>query len=92
MEGVLYIFIQSLVNKKQEQYSKMPLQSIQEIFTAIDVNIKSDYSFNKNTIIYCVNCIDKTCVKTSLSKSQINNINSYDPIYRGKALYDLIKN
>jgi hypothetical protein len=91
MEGTLFIFVNELLKKKQKQYSRIPLQNIQEMFTAIDVNIKDDYIFNENTVIYEINCINKECKRKKLSKNNINEINSYDSIYRGKILYKMIK-
>ena len=89
IEGVLYDVISSRMNNKEKQYRKLPLKSTEQIFAAIDVNIPTEYEFNKNTIVLVMNCISKNIDLLSLSKKQINIINKIHPLCKGTALYDI---
>ena len=49
IEGILYDVITSRMKVKQREYSKMPIQTIEQIYGAIEANIPSKYIFNKKT-------------------------------------------
>ena len=51
IEGMLYDVITTRMQEKQKQYDKLPLQSLEQIYAAIDVNIKDTYTYNKDTIL-----------------------------------------
>ena len=46
MEGILYDVITSRMKDKEREYSKMPLQTIEQIYGAIEANIPDKYIYN----------------------------------------------
>jgi hypothetical protein len=76
-EGVLYDSMTYNSNKKNNIYSKVRLNNIDEIFSVINININDEYTFNRDTKILCINAKNETCSSHTLDESQINHINSF---------------
>lgn len=91
IEGVLYDIIESRMNDKKKEYKKMPLQNIDQIYAAIDVNIKDNYIYNSDTIFYIIDMVDEKNYIFNIPKNEINNINELNNISRGCYVYDLFK-
>ena len=93
-EGILYNIIKDRMESKEKQYKKLPVQSIEQIYAIIEINIPDTYVYNNNTIIYTINSITKNNTITQLTHydiSQIEEINECHNISKGTFLYDLIK-
>jgi hypothetical protein len=91
IEGILYDVITSRMVEKEKEYNKMPLRNIDQIFAAIDINIKDDYEYNENTKFYIIDMIDKKNNVFEISKEEIKNINGLNNLSRGCYVYDLYK-
>lgn len=91
IEGVLYKAMKERMDVKQKSYREVPLQTPEEIFTAIDVNIEDDYEFNSRTRVIVIDNIKKSCYPIELSEQQKKEINSYVSISRGSELYKILK-
>ena len=91
IEGVLYDVIDSRMKDKTREYNKIPLQSSEQIYGAIEVNIPDKYQFNNNTTVFVMDCIKKTCKKLKLSEENCNDINKTHVLGKGTFLYDLYK-
>ena len=50
-EGILYDIIQARLSEKNEEYNKLPLKSIEQIYAGIEVNLKDKYIFEERGII-----------------------------------------
>lgn len=91
MEGVFYDVIYTRMKEKTLQYEKMPLQSIEQIYGVVDINIPDEYKFNKNTTIFVLNCDTKTCDKFDMCDDKFDvcdNINKLHCFEKGSYLYE----
>ena len=91
LEGILYDVIETRMKEKQLEYEKMPLQSTEQIYGAIEANIPDKYEFNKNTVVFVMNSISENCSRLELSQQNIEEINSTHSLGRGTLLYSLYK-
>jgi len=92
IEGILYNTLKKRWTNKLENYDALSLKTPEELFMVTDVNIPSDYQFNKNTLIFIINCEDNSISETSLDDDEIESINSFDSVSRGVELYSIIQN
>ena len=92
IEGVLYDIITVRMRKKNKQYSKLPLQNIQQIYGAIDVNINDNYVYNKDTVVCIFDVVKRITTEYKIPESYLSSINKAYPITRGALIYDLYKN
>lgn len=90
-EGILYEIIDKRMGQKEEDYKKLPLQTIEQMYAAIEVNISDNYIFNENTKIHMYDSVSK---KTNIFKPELKDIeiiNNLHSLSRGSFLYDLYK-
>lgn len=92
IEGVLYDVITTRMNNKEREYSKLPLQSTEQIYGAIETNIPDKYIFNEKTVVFVMNSVKENCSRLELTELQCNQINNVHPLSKGTFLYDLYKN
>ena len=91
IEGILFDVINTRMKQKLTEYDKIPLQSIDQIYGAIESNISDQYVFNKNTTVFVFDCISESCNRLQLSNDTYTELNNIHPISRGSFLYDLYK-
>lgn len=91
IEGILYNVITTRMNEKQKEYIKMPLQNLDQIYAAIDVNIKDNYIYNDKTVFYIIDMVEEKNEMFQIPKNEINNVNKINNISRGCYVYDLFK-
>lgn len=91
MEGVLYDVIETRMIEKEKEYKKLPLQSTEQIYGAIDCNLPDDYHYNDKTTILIINSMNYTCNTYKLPLNQIEYINELHPMARGTFIFDLYK-
>lgn len=91
MEGVMYDVVFALRSKKDRQYSKLPLKSVEQIYAAIEANIEDEYVYSKNTSVIILDSINGTTDLYEVTEENANIVNSLHPIARGTYLYDLYK-
>jgi hypothetical protein len=91
IEGILYDVIESRMQIKQQEYKRLPLQSTEQIYGAIEVNIPDKYTFNKNTTVFVMDCIAEKCSRLELTDDIYKEINNTSVLSRGAFLYDLYK-
>jgi hypothetical protein len=88
VEGFLYqIISQRMIDKKRE-YDKLPLQSIEQIYAAIEVNLPDEYQFNERTSIVIFDIKNKTTNSFKLPSKYISKINKISNLSRGTFLYE----
>jgi hypothetical protein len=92
MEGILYDVISSRMKDKKLEYSRMPLQTTEQIYGAIEANIPDKYKFNNKTVVFVMNSIEENCSRLVLNKHECEEINDTHPLSKGSFLYNLYKN
>ena len=90
-EGLLYDVVTTRVNEKQKEYNKLPLQSIEEIYGAIEANIETEYEFNEKTKIMIFDSYNEHFSTYNLPPGYNEKINELHPITRGTWIYDLYR-
>jgi len=91
MEGILYNSVKRRMEDKQKQYDKLHIQTTDQIYTTIEVNIPDEYIFNSNTTILVMDSTQNCTDIMELNEEQTKMINNITPVYRGTALYDIHK-
>lgn len=91
MEGILYDVIFALTSKKEREYSKLPLKSIEQIYAAIEANIGDEYVYSKDTSVIILDSIKGKTELHQLDEKSSEIVNSLHPIARGTYIYDLYK-
>jgi tRNA A-37 threonylcarbamoyl transferase component Bud32 len=89
MEGVFYDILFPRTVKKNREYSKLPLQTIEQMYAVLEVNVPDNYEFNENTTVLVMDCVNETCEHLYISEEDIEEINDTDPLCRGTVLYGL---
>ena len=86
IEGVYY---KKMKNEKEKEYSKIPLQSLEQIYASVEINIPDKYEFNEKTKIFVIDCVNEKCGEFKLKTDEIEKINETDSLGRGIELYGL---
>ena len=91
IEGVLYDVMENRINKKLEEYNKLKLTSVEQIYGCIECNIPETYIYNKNTTCFVFDISNKKSTAFSLKKhdSTITLLNDTNNLCKGSILYDL---
>ncbi len=92
MEGVMYDVISSRMSVKESEYRKMPLQNVEQIYAAIEVNLPDNYEYNKNTTVVVLNSDKEERTSFKLPSSCIKEVNELHSMSRGSYLYNVWKN
>ena len=92
IEGVFYDVINTRMEEKQEQYDRLPLQSPEQMYAAIETNLSIKYTYSENTKVFIVNSLDQTGKLYSIPQSELKTVNKLPAIARGTYIYDLYKN
>jgi hypothetical protein len=91
VEGLYHEKLNRQIEYKEDEYAKLPVSSIEEIFKIIDFNIQDEYVFNKKTIVKVIDYTKKEMYDIKVSDVIIDEINSTEPVMRGEELFKLIK-
>jgi hypothetical protein len=91
MEGVLYDVIESRMTEKEKEYSRLPLQSTEQIYGAIDCNLPDKYLYTNNTNILIINNNTNQSELYKIPHNKLDVINKLHPMTRGTYIYDLYK-
>jgi len=88
-ESLLYDIVDVKNIEKQEEYKLLELTSPEHIFGAIDVNIPSNYKFNKNTKVYVFdrNTKSRKLIR-DLPDELIRDINISHTLIKGSIIYE----
>jgi hypothetical protein len=89
MEGVLYDVITARMAEKQRDYDKLPLQSTEQIYAAIQTNIPDEYTYNKDTTIFVFDSVKENTGYLNLNEEQTGIINEIHPLCQGTSMYDI---
>jgi hypothetical protein len=91
IEGILYDVIESQMQIKEKEYKKLPLQTPEQIYGAIEVNLPDKYIFNKDTTVFVMDCISEKCRRLEMTDDICEKINNSHILGRGSILYEFYK-
>jgi hypothetical protein len=91
MEGIFYEVINKRMEEKMKNYSKLPVESVEEIFGIFETNIPDEYYFNSDTKVVVMNCIKEQYEEINLNKEDILTLNEIHPLMKGSYLYGLLE-
>lgn len=91
MEGCLYNVITKVMKRKCDEYAKLPLKSVEQIYGAIEVNIPDEYVYNEKTKVFIFDGVNETTNTMYLSPEYVDEINDLHPLARGTYMYNLYK-
>jgi hypothetical protein len=91
IEGMLYEIITKRIKTKQHEYNKMLLKSTEQIFATINVNLRDNYVYNKNTKVLIIDNVLKINDIFELPEDELSNVNYINQLARGCYVYDLYK-
>lgn len=91
MEGIMYDVVFALRSKKEKQYSRLPLKSVEQIYAAVEANIEDKYVYSKDTTVVVLDSLNCTTDLYEISEETSKILNSLHPIARGTYVYDLYK-
>lgn len=90
-EGLLHDVIKTRMSEKEKEYKKLPLQSIEQIYGAIEANLPDDYVFTKNSNVFVFDAINENSDIFKIPNDQLEIVNEIHPMARGTYIYDLYK-
>ena len=88
LEGILYDAMERVRQKQSQNYHKLPLPSIAQIYAALEVNLKDKYTFSTKSKIAVFNAINSSIQTHTITSDMIHTINKIHPLMRGSYLYD----
>ena len=91
VEGVLYDAVTARMDEKKRAYRKLPLQSVEQIYAAIEVNLPDKYVYSPETTIVILDSCEREAKRISLTSDQSNAVNNLHPLCRGTAIYDIYR-
>ena len=89
VEGVLYDIVSTRMDEKQRNYDKMPLQSIEQMYAAIEVNLPDQYTYSPKTSVIVLDSLKGTTRLLTLTQDQSDLVNGLHPLCRGTTVYDI---
>ena len=91
MEGILYDVVFALTSKKEREYAKLPLKSVEQIYAAVEANVEDEYVYSKDTSVIVLDSIKGKTALYEIDQRSSEIVNSLHPIARGTYIYDLYK-
>ena len=93
MKGVFHdtIYLQDLKRKKRDR--KLPIKSVEELYSAIETNGPCDYVYGSKTYVRVVDPSGLCDIgEFTLTKEETTEINGLHPLCRGTFLYKIAQN
>jgi hypothetical protein len=89
MEGFLYDIMFMKVARKNKEYTKMPLQNIEQILGVIEINLPDKYIYNQNTKIIIIDSTKELSDIFDIDSIYLDEINNTHSMAKGSLLYKL---
>ena len=90
IEGMLFDILNKTVSIKENEYKKLPVSNIEEIYGVLSVNLKDDYVYNEKTKILFMDLTKQNFFMYKPPSNEIDNINKISHLARGTYINDLI--
>ena len=91
IEGILYDVVFALTSKKEREYAKLPLKSVEQIYAAVEANVEDEYVYSKDTSVIILDSVKGKTELHQLDEKSSEIVNNLHPIARGTYIYDLYK-
>jgi hypothetical protein len=94
IEGVLYDVMKVRIDKKEEEYKKLKLTSVEHIFGCLECNIPDNYVYSNDTAVFVFDLQNNSSDAFSLKKTKasvLKSLNDTDNLCKGSFLYQLWK-
>jgi hypothetical protein len=89
---MLYKLINNKTNEKKQKYKNIKLQELEQIYAAMEINVPTNYEFNKQSRIYIFDCDnERRDVIKDLPDYMIDFLNETHQLMRGCVIYDYYK-
>lgn len=92
IEGVLYGLMEARMEEKQREYDKLPLDSIEQIYGAVEANVGENYKYSANTHVCVMDCVNKTTKLIQVPENHVDTLNEVHYMATGSVLYGLYNN
>lgn len=89
IEDLYYTSIKDLDKYKQKEYKKLKFDTPEKMYAVIDSNIKSNYEYDANTIVYVMDSLRRHTKIFKLKPEEAKNINSTHSFCKGTVMYDI---
>ena len=77
------------IKEKEKEYSKLKLESTEQIFATINVNLQDDYKYNEKTQILIIDNVNKCNNIFTIPSEELDNVNSINPLAQGMYINEL---
>ena len=91
IEGIFFETSRNIEKKKNELYSKLMFNSVDQIFASIEVLFQDNFVFKNDTEILVFDSIRENKASFKLSPEQTVSINDLPNLVKGTYIYDLYK-
>lgn len=84
--GKFYELMSKKLQKKETEYSNLPLISAVDIIQTLNVNLEDDYVYNENTTIVVIDLENESTREFGIDDTVVETLNEIQPEYRGIVL------
>ena len=75
---------------KYEEYKKLPLNSIDQIYGVISTNLPDEYIYNSKTKIVVIDNVERNMTEFKIPEKELENVNDITHLAKGTYINDLI--
>jgi hypothetical protein len=90
-EGLMFKHMEKRMRKKNKEYDRMPVKSIEDILGILMYNLPDSYVYNENTMIYVFDSIAEENWSVRIRPEDLKELNETASISQGPLLWDLYK-
>lgn len=91
IEGVMFDVMEKMMAEKYEEYDKLKVRNVKDVFRIIDDSINSPFVFDRHTKIYIFDCVEKRTTLFKLrNQEEIDDMNDSQGLERGLLLDAII--
>ena len=90
LEGFLYTTMDNITKIKYEEYKKLPLNSIDQIYGVISTNLPDEYIYNSKTKIVVIDNVERNMTEFKIPEKELENVNDITHLAKGTYINDLI--
>jgi len=92
MEGILYEVMTERMKVKNKEYGKMKIHYSSEMYEALEVNIPTNFTINKDTKIYVWDTVNETSKVVNVPELYIDDVNKLHNLEKGHFITQIIRN
>jgi len=92
MEGILYEVMTERMKVKNKEYGKMKIHYSSEMYEALEVNIPTNFTINKDTKIYVWDTVNETSKIFNVPELYVDDVNKLHNLEKGHFITQIIRN